>query len=106
MPSYNQGRYSFDPETGKPTAIMPEPNDFMLNYNQAYSVFKGNTGVTPPEEINSLIARLEELESLYKREDITDERDSMYGRKRHQVTHVPTGTVVDSGVNKRGSLGS
>ena len=78
----------------------------MLNSLQASHVFRGMLGVTPPEQIDVLINRREELESLYERQDVTDERDAMYGRNMHQVVHVPTGTVVDGGVDRQGSLGS
>lgn len=105
-PSPSQVRYDYDPDTGKMSAIRPEGNDFMLNSNQAYNVFKGNLGMTPPDQIEPLIARREELESLYERQDVTDERDAMYGRNRHQIVHIPTGTVVDGGVDRQGSLGS
>lgn len=106
MPSPSQRRYEYDPTTGKMTTVQPEGNDFMLNSLQASHVFRGMLGVTPPDQIDVLTKRREELESLYERQDVTDERDAMYGRKRHQIVHIPTGTVVDGGVNRQGSLGS
>ena len=106
IPGSHKTQFKFDPETNKMTTIRPEDNDYMLFGNVAKAVFDRRAGVTSAQEVSDLMARRDELAGQFERSDATDRADSMYGRRRHQVVHTPTGTVVAGGVNRQGSLGT
>ena len=106
IPGSHETRFKFDPETNKMTTIRPEGNDYMLFGNVAREVFDGRAGVAPASEVLAHKARRDELDGQFERSDATDTADSMYGRRRHQVIHTPTGTVVAGGVDRQGSLGT
>ena len=106
VPGQHLTKMSWDPVTNKMAHTRPEGNDYMLLPAAAHSVFNRRSGVTSASEIPSMISRRDELEAQFERSDATDTADAMYGRKRHQVIHKPTGTIVSGGVNRQGSLGT
>ena len=106
VPGQHLTKMSWDPVTNKMTQTQPEGNDYMLLPAAAHSVFNRRSGVTSASEIPIMISRRDELEGQFERRNVTDTADSMYGRKRHQIVHIPTGTVVTGGVDRQWSLGT
>ena len=58
------------------------------------------------EEIKRLKEEYDDLSGQFERKDATNTEDSMYGRKRFSVVHKPSGEVVETGLNRKGSLGT
>ena len=62
---------------------------------------------TPPiKDLKNLKAEHDDLSSQFKLRGATSTTDSMYGRKRTEVVHTPSGEVVNTGVDRKGSLGT
>ena len=56
--------------------------------------------------LKALKAEYDDLSNQFKSRSATSTEDSMYGRKRTEVIHTPTGKVVKTGLNRKGSLGT
>lgn len=63
-------------------------------------------GVPTFEEVSSAIGEYEDLKGQFKEVNASDEADARYGRKRRNVVHEPSGIVVSSSLNRKGSLGT
>ena len=63
-------------------------------------------GVPSVEEVSSAFSEHRELKNQFSTANASDEADVVYGRKRKNVTHTNTGTVVSSLTNRKGSLGT
>jgi hypothetical protein len=58
------------------------------------------------DELEAAAEELSSLESRFKKEEVTDERDRVYGRKSYQVIDTMTDKVVDKYNDRQGSLGT
>ena len=58
------------------------------------------------DDLKVLKSEYEELSGQFESGRADTEVDSMYGRKRNQVVHVPTGKIVNTSVDRKGSLGT
>ena len=98
----------------------PSPEDYS-DYKSFFGRVKQQYGLFPQtirnlwderhetpdiEELKRLKAEHDDLSSQFESRDATDTADSMYGRKRTSVIHTPTGDVVSTGTNRKGSLGT
>ena len=78
----------------------------------AYRMWFGSQipGATPsPQDALDAMDLFEEYQSLkdqFETVDGTDQTDRVYGRKRSNVIHKPTGTRVKSSTDRKGSLGT
>jgi len=95
--STNRAGYDTFQETisGRPYNISP---------SGAYSLWYD--GVPSVEEVSSAFDEHRELKNQFKTGGGSDQTDAVYGRKRQNVTHTNTGTVVSSLTNRKGSLGT
>jgi len=57
------------------------------------------------ETLKGLKAEHDEISGQFEPRRASNTSDYMYGRKRTEVVHTPTGEVVNTGVNRKGSLG-
>ena len=58
------------------------------------------------EALKTLKAEHDDLSSQFESRSASNTSDFMYGRKRTEVVHAPTGAVVNTGVDRKGSLGT
>lgn len=58
------------------------------------------------EKLRDLKAEYDELSNQFELSVATGVEDSMYGRKRSNVIHKASGEIVNTGVNRMGSLGT
>ena len=84
---------------------------FLLQPSAAYQLFFGNSRdgspkIIRPEDIQRELKEYEDLKSQFETKDGTDQTDRVYGRKRRNVVHIPTGKVVKSSTDRKGSLGT
>jgi len=87
---------------------------FFRRVKQQYNLFPETVrnlyderyGGTDVEELKMLKAEYDDLYGQFRAESGTTAADSRYGRRRTQVVHTPTGEVVNTGVNRKGSLGT
>ncbi len=88
--------------------------EFFGRVKQQYSLFPNvvrnlwdERHETPDiEALKTLKAEHDELSSQFESRSATNTTDSMYGRKRTEVVHTPSGEVVNTGVDRKGSLGT
>ena len=89
---------------------------YKLNPGGAYSLFMGDPGKDPgpqtPEnmgvtmdELLALFDEYEDLDGQFESKNATDQTDRVFGRKRTNIVHKPTGTVINSSTDRKGSLG-
>jgi hypothetical protein len=96
----------YDPESGQMKPRYAWSNEYNLFPAQVRSLFNGDTGNLDSSQASKMAARKKELMPLFKKVDATEGSDSRYGRRRHSIIHIESGTQVDGGVNKQGSLGT
>lgn len=65
-----------------------------------------DNGMPDPDEVESLFKEYEDLRGQFKSVRASDAVDARYGRKRTNIVHTPTNTVVKSSTDRKGSLGS
>lgn len=87
---------------------------FFRRVKQQYNLFPETVrnlyderyGGTDVEELKMLKAEHDDLNGQFRAESGTTAADSRYGRRRTQVVHTPSGEVVRSSTNRKGSLGT
>ena len=56
--------------------------------------------------LKALKTEYDDLSSQFESRSGSNTSDYMYGRKRTEIVHAPTGEVVKTGLNRKGSLGT
>ena len=85
---------------------------YRLQPSGAYRLWHGSqmAGAPPaPQDALDAMDLFDEYQSLedqFETVDGTDQTDAVYGRKRSNVIHKPTGTRVKSSTDRKGSLGT
>tara|TARA_R100000900_G_scaffold110717_1_gene86060 strand:- start:149 stop:718 length:570 start_codon:yes stop_codon:yes gene_type:complete len=64
------------------------------------------TGGNPVADVKSAWEEYEELSQQFETVNASDATDARYGRRRKNVIYIPTGEVIKSSTNRKGSLGS
>jgi len=63
-------------------------------------------GMPEPDELFKAAKEHEDLSKQFKSVDGTSQVDRVYGRKRSNIVHIPTNTVINSSTDRKGSLGT
>ena len=82
-----------------------KPTEFNLSPNLAHWFYNLKSDHPAFREIESAGKRHAELKAMFKNVKGSTEGDHVYGRKRTNVVHTPTGEVVSSTTDRQGSLG-
>lgn len=67
---------------------------------------RGGPLIFPLADISRDYKEYSDLKGQFKSVNATDQTDAVYGRKRTNIVHEPTGTVVKSSTDRKGSLGT
>ena len=118
MPNYSEFSSAVGTDYDRSTGRHVYNNEFGLSADQARSIHgmpqmdsEGrrsvrNTGGNPLADVKSAWEEYTELSQQFETVNASDESDARYGRRRENVIYIPTGEVIKSSTNRRGSLGS
>lgn len=86
----------------KPYGIQP---------SSAHKLWFGPSGRGGPlviklQDMSQEVKEYKDLKGQFKSVNATSQSDAVYGRKRTNIIHEPTGTVINSSTDRKGSLGT
>jgi len=117
-PDYYEFQSAVGTDYDRRTGRHVSNNEFSLSAEDARAIHgrvsmdsEGNRSVNrmggnPLADVKSAWEEYEDLSPQFETVNASSETDARYGRRRKNVIYIPTGEVIKSSTNRKGSLGS
>ena len=117
-PDYYEFQSAVGTDYDRRTGRHVSNNEFSLSAEDARAIHgrvsmdsEGNRSVNrmggnPLADVKSAWEEYEDLSPQFETVNASSETDARYGRRRKNVVYIPTGEVINTSTNRKGSLGS